>query len=94
VTHETPVSFRSLRRVQGASAPSAETGWAEVVGLDRRGRVKARSPYRLAIEWHKGEVDSQAVSPDGLLYVATRTCGGPVLRATLVALDPDGNVSE
>lgn len=60
--------------------------WLEVVALDRQGQVKAGWPYRLPIDPIAGEFAWLTVSPDGRLFVR----GGDLL----LALDPDGRVSD
>jgi outer membrane protein assembly factor BamB len=58
---------------------------AEVVALDRKGQLKRGWPYRLP--WNPAPAEiGQTVSPDGRLYVR----GGN----SLLALDPDGRISD
>jgi hypothetical protein len=57
----------------------------EIVALDHRGQPVRGWPHRLP-QAPAGSVPSLTVSPDGRLYVR--------LGTTLVALDPDGNVSD
>lgn len=66
---------------------------AEVVALDRHGSVKPGWPYRLPVERGKSDVGSLDASPDGRLYVVTGPCAGTG-GAMLLALDPDGHVSD
>jgi outer membrane protein assembly factor BamB len=65
----------------------------DIVALDRKGHVKPGWPYQLPIDGRSSDVASLDVSPDGRLYVTYGACGSDAV-ATLVALDPDGSVSE
>ena len=58
---------------------------AEVVALDRQGRLKAGWPYRLPFDANTIAVWA-TVSPDGRLFVR----GGD----QLLALDPDGRLAD
>ena len=63
---------------------------AEVVALDRQGQLKPGWPYRLPIDPTAGVVASLSVSPDGRLFVR----GGYDTKSFLLALDPDGRLSD
>jgi outer membrane protein assembly factor BamB len=58
----------------------------EIVALDHRGQPMDGWPYRFPRDPVEPPMPSLTVSPDGRLYVR--------LGTTLVALDPDGRVSE
>jgi hypothetical protein len=65
------------------------SGSADVIALDRQGKVKLGWPYRLFIDPNDPtdpQVTSLTVSPDGRLYV--------VQGNTVLALDADGRVSQ
>lgn len=63
---------------------------AEVVALDPHGQVKPGWPYRLPIDPTADDLASLTVSPDGRLFV----WGGVSEGSFLLALDPDGSVSD
>jgi outer membrane protein assembly factor BamB len=64
--------------------------WLEVVAVDRRGQLKPGWPYRLPIDATTAIVESLTVSPDGRLFVRA----GYSQQTLLLALDPDGRISE
>ena len=65
-----------------------DTTRAEVVGLDRQGTPKNGWPYRLPFEPEKTYISLPAVSVDGRLFVRTDA------PSTILALDPDGTLSD
>jgi outer membrane protein assembly factor BamB len=64
--------------------------WLEVVAVDRQGQLKQGWPYRLPTDPTVAMVDSLTVSPDGRLFVRA----GYSQDTVLLALDPDGRISE
>ncbi len=66
--------------------------WLEVIAVDRQGQLKPGWPYRLPIDPTAGMVESLTVSPDGRLFVQGGYDGSD--SSFLLALDPDGRVSD
>ncbi|MDO8485345.1 MAG: hypothetical protein Q7S35_10450 [Candidatus Limnocylindrales bacterium] len=64
--------------------------WLEVVALDDQGQVKSGWPYRPPIDLTPFGVGPLTLSPDGRLFVR----GGYNTDSFLLALDPDGRLSE
>lgn len=62
---------------------------AEVVALDRQGQVKPGWPYRLPFDASTVDIFALILSLDGRLFV-----GGGYSRMALLALDPDGTLSD
>lgn len=61
---------------------------AEIVGLDRQGRPTNGWPYRLPFDPETSNISLPAMSVDGRLFVRTDSPN------TILALDPDGTLSD